>query len=133
MVEELFAQALAPPLDLTRRIVVIDTYVFRWLATARLKGACDLAALSAVYRRLPTPDVSLRLRLDPERALERIQARPRGDRVMDHTALLRLSEYDRAFDEVQEHLPYSHRCIDAAQPSSAVIDALLEALRAADP
>ncbi|WP_255945433.1 hypothetical protein [Streptomyces odontomachi] len=94
------------PLDLRRRVVLTDTYVSRWLATAALVGAGNLETLARLYRRLPHPDLSIRLHADPGDAVDRIARRPKGDRVMGPGAVQRLHRYQDGFRRTAPLLPY---------------------------
>ncbi|MEU0237700.1 AAA family ATPase [Nocardiopsis sp. NPDC006198] len=108
------------PLDPGRQVVLTDTYVVRWLATAALHGAA-LEPLVALYARLRAPELSLRLEVDTATARERLAHRPERDHPTTTGAPRRLDRYRAAFDRSAGHVPYRVHRLDAGQPPERVL------------
>jgi thymidylate kinase len=116
------------PLDLGRRVVLTDTYVARWLATAVVNGVADPDRLAALYRLLPAPDLSFHLALPPELAVRRIQDRPKGDKVLGPGAVDTLSRYRTAFGTIEAVLPYTWIRVDATRSVASTVAEILAAV-----
>lgn len=109
------------PLDRTRNCFVTDTYVWRWLATAAMWKATNLASLARLFSTLPAPEVSIRLEVSTDRAYERILGRPQGDSLLKMRDRSRLDRYAAAFDEVVGLVPYETLVVDANRPVDEVV------------
>jgi thymidylate kinase len=94
------------PLDLTAQVIVTDTYVLRWLATALLWQAGGAGRLRQVYDLLPAPDLTIDLRLSVETAQARIAARRKGDHILKIGPDSKLRAYAEAYEQARHQAPY---------------------------
>ena len=92
---------------------------------ARARSALD--PISQVYAQLPSPDVSIFLRIAPSEALRRIEARTKGDQMLQALEpLSTLTASAAYFDEARSILPYRQVVLDATQPAEVLTRRALE-------
>ena len=124
---QLVAEALRPRLD-AGETVVLDRFVDSSLAyqgAGRGLGLDAVRAINAFATGGLAPDVTLYLRIDPERGLDRVGGRGGGDRFESLELLRRVAA---AYDELAAAEPERFVVLDAAQPPQVVLDAALQAL-----
>lgn len=95
------------PINPRYQVIVTDTYIARWLATASMWGAANLDQLADIYRVLPPPDISIHLTVDPETAYRRLMSRPKRDHKMKLGSSERLHSYADSFNSTRRLLNYS--------------------------
>jgi thymidylate kinase len=80
---------------------------------------------------LPLPDLSVRLVVPPDVALQRVRARPQGDQLLTEAdpATAIKARID-AFERAGEAIPYPQTILDGTLPTDALVTALMPALRA---
>jgi thymidylate kinase len=101
----------------SQQVYFVTNYRVSGLAEAIVADSTLLEAMTKVYALTPTPALTLFLRLPPEVALERIQARPHGDQLLRaESPLGALTSLSSAFERVIENTPNSHVVLDAAMP-----------------
>ncbi|HVL95195.1 MAG TPA: dTMP kinase [Solirubrobacteraceae bacterium] len=124
---QLVAEALRPRLD-AGETVVLDRFVDSSLAyqgAGRGLGLDAVRAINAFATGGLAPDVTLYLRIEPERGLDRVGGRGAGDRFESLELLRRVAA---AYDELAAAEPERFVVLDAAQPPQVVLDAALQAL-----
>jgi thymidylate kinase len=94
------------PLDLDSQVIVTDAYVSHWLATALLWESSAADRLAVIYSRLPTPDLSIDLRVPLEVAQQRIRERRKGDHVLKMGPNSVLPRFAVAYDRARGLVPY---------------------------
>ncbi|MBB5774980.1 shikimate kinase [Nonomuraea jabiensis] len=86
------------------------------LARLHERGLAADEALRHLLRSLPPPDLSLRLTVEPETALDRIRNRVKGDDVLSAPEpLARLRDRVHAYELAGRELPYEQVTLDSAQ------------------
>jgi thymidylate kinase len=113
------------PLDHSYQIVVTDTYVSRWLATAHMWGAPNMAALARVYRRMLQPDLSFQLAVDPDLAYQRLVERPKRDHLVKLGNPDRVRAYAESFAAVHDLVPYPRHVLETGRDLDATVDEML--------
>jgi thymidylate kinase len=113
------------------RILLTDTYVARWLATAARYECTDLGRLARIYAKFPAPSIAFLLDLPTQDAFRRLSARRRGDRLMADApaALPALDRYAAAFRQTSELLPYSQYGMDATRPAHEILGQIIDRIR----
>lgn len=117
------------PLDHSYQVVVTDTYVHRWLATAHMWGAANLERLAAIFRRMPAPDLSFRLEVDPAVAYQRLVDRPKRDHLVKVGNPDRVAAYARSFEATKSFLHYPQHVLSTATPLETTVKQLLDTVR----
>ncbi|WP_255945429.1 hypothetical protein [Streptomyces odontomachi] len=125
MVHTVYQQVL--PLDLDAQVIVMDTYVSSWLATAALWRSDALERLREVYALLPAPDVSILLEVPVEEAARRISRRPKGDHIFKTGSDSVLARYAEAFEQTRALVPYAQNTV----PAVGALEETWEAVRTA--
>jgi len=111
-------------------VLVTDTYIARWLATAMRAGAANTRHLALLYAKFPVPVVSFHLGLPVELAHTRLANRPKGDPLLDGgDGLRKLAQYTDAFASAMSLMPYPQVRLNAAVSSDEVLDEMLRVLR----
>lgn len=114
------------PLDLDAQVIVTDTYVTKWLATAVLWESDALDRLERIYALLPVPDLSIDLRLALEVAEQRIRERPKGDHVLKIGSNSVLPRYAVAYERARQLVPYRQVAVSTEGSMTDTWDRLRE-------
>lgn len=113
------------PLDHSYQVVVTDTYITRWLATAHMWGASNLPELARVYQRLPCPDLSFQLAVDPTVAYQRLVDRPKRDHLVKLGNADRVRAYADSFAALNDLVPYRRHVLDTGRGLDETIGEML--------
>lgn len=121
------------PLDLDCQVIVTDTYVNRWLATALLWETSAADRLARIYGQLPAPDLSIHLNVPLNVAQRRIQERRKGDHVLKMGPNSILPRYADAFQQARALIPYPQLMIstdcDLAETWNRVTEVIFDYVR----
>lgn len=117
------------PLDQSYQIIVTDTYITRWLATAHMWGAKNLPELAHLYRRLPQPDLAIQLVIDPDVAYKRLVSRPKRDHLVKLGNPDRVRAYAESFAAIDDLVPYPRHKISTERDEGETIADLLRIVR----
>ena len=109
-------------IDLNRSNVVTDTYTSRWLATASMWESQNIEDLVRVFSRLPSPDLSIHLRVDPYVAYDRLRSRVEGDSVLKMGSPAKVERYAKAFEDTLDKVPYPVDVIEANRGIDRVLE-----------
>lgn len=127
---QLFYSSVAPIL-FPGQIVMTDTYVRGFLATAAANGSADTVALVRIYGCLPAPDLSLQLDCPVDVAFNRILARPKGDHILRSGGRPRLQRLADAYnDDINELVHYPAVHLDSKQTVEALTEVAMEQILA---
>jgi dTMP kinase len=127
---QLVEEALEPRLA-AGEWVLLDRFVDSSLAyqgAGRELGVEAVRALNAFGTGGLEPDRTLLLRVDPARALARVDGRGAGADRLEREAAEFFAAVAAAYDELAAAEPERIAVIDAAQPPEAVLEAALQAL-----
>ena len=114
----------------SRQVYFVTNYRASGLAEAWVTDSALLEPMTKVYALAPVPALSLYLRLPPEDALARIQARPQGDQLLRAASPLdALSSLSDAFDRVIERTPYPHATLDATTSPADLAERAYDAMQ----
>jgi thymidylate kinase len=117
------------PMDHSYQVVVTDTYVRRWLATAHMWGARNLDRLAMVYSRLPAPDLSFHLEVDPAVAYRRLTARPKQDHLVKLGHPGRVATYAESFAATKDLVPYRPYVLSNSGDIEEAVEEMLDVVR----
>jgi thymidylate kinase len=131
MVQLVYQQLL--PLDLGAQVIVTDTYLSGWLATAKLWGCSAMDRVAGIYSLLPPPDLSILLDVPVAEARRRLGERPKGDHIMKIGADSVLDSYAEAFVATRPLMPYPQVIVNGDQPLEATWLAVRKAVLGRSP
>ncbi|SFL00038.1 AAA family ATPase [Brevibacillus centrosporus] len=115
--------------DDSRQVYFVDQYYCSWMATAILNELDILEDLRMIYSYLPKPDLSIFLTVPPEIALSRLQAREKGDQILQlDSPINRLSNMAKIMDEVHKEELYPQIKIDGSKGPDAIYDEVITLL-----
>ena len=118
----------------SRQVYFVTNYRASGLAEAYVADSVLLEPMTKVYALAPAPALLLYLKLPPEEALARIQARPQGDQLLRAASPLgALLGLDDAFDRVIEQVPYPHATLDATVPATDLADRAFDVIQRFNP
>lgn len=111
--------------------IVVQHYAHALAARLRDEGMHHEPGLRWLLGRLPAPDVSVRLATTPERCLERIRTRVKGDEILTaEEPGERMRRRVESFESAAADLAYPQLVVDAAQDAPSVLDATWRHVRA---
>ncbi|MGG4094488.1 dTMP kinase [Paenibacillus lautus] len=102
-------------------VIVTDTYIARWLATARQWDCDNLNRINDIFSLIPKPDLSFHLDVTIDNAYERINSRAKGDHVLSFGNKSKLEKYRDSFLDIKDILPYKwhHIATDNVTPEDS--------------
>ena len=102
-------------------IQIVEPYLQACLAIAHGHGHDNLRAVSAILQRAPQPELSFRLDLPIEAALERINNRPQGDIALIRSGSSRLEAYQRGLIAAEQQGLYPVVAVDSTKATAKEI------------
>jgi thymidylate kinase len=112
------------PLNYPGQIIISDTYVRNWIAKAIVRRPSSLESIAAIYRRIPSPDLSIHLDVPVKVAFERILARQKGDHILRTGGLQRLKALADAYSIVPKHVHYPTQMVTSEASEEQTFDAI---------
>jgi thymidylate kinase len=117
------------PLDHSYQVVVMDTYIRRWLATAHMWGAGNLDRLALVYSRLPEPDLSFHLEVDAAVAYRRLSTRPKRDHLVKLGDPRRVAAYAESFTATKDLVRYRPHALLTSGGIAETVEEMINVVR----
>lgn len=112
----------------THQIFFTDKYLHFWLAEFFVKGINHIG-IEEIYKQVKVADLIIFLKIPPERALERLKNRDKGDRILNFRNPKRfLSSLQEG---IERNLEYSNDLfvIDASQEPDIIVNKILKEVR----
>lgn len=107
------------PIRFAGQVIVTDTYLRRWVASAVASGARNLPQLELVYESIQPPDIAIHLAVTTTESLERISRRPQGDHLQREGGTQRLIALADGYETSDRMLAYRPAVLDGtADPES---------------
>ncbi len=114
----------------SRQVYFVTNYRASGLAEAYVAASALLEPMTKVYALAPVPALLLYLKLPPEDALARIQARPQGDQLLRAASPLdALTSLSGAFEYVIESTTYPHVTLDATMPAADLAECAFDTIQ----